>query len=78
MQQNIYSTTDVKNEPVLSYREGTREREMLKKELKISRDQIKDIPMIINGKEIRTDKKIEIRPPHEINRLPGYYHKGDA
>jgi 1-pyrroline-5-carboxylate dehydrogenase len=34
--------------------------------------------MIINGKEIRTDNKIEIRPPHNIDHLLGHYHKGDA
>lgn len=78
MQQHIYSTNGVKNEPVLSYKEGTKERELLKQELQNASTQVKDIPMIINGKEIRTNKKIEIRPPHEINRLLGYYHKGDA
>jgi len=30
MQQNIYSTTGVKNEPVLSYKEGTGDRESFK------------------------------------------------
>jgi 1-pyrroline-5-carboxylate dehydrogenase len=33
--------------------------------------------MIIGGKEIRTGNKHEIRPPHELKHLLGYYHKGD-
>ncbi|MCF6185408.1 MAG: aldehyde dehydrogenase family protein, partial [Bacteroidales bacterium] len=77
MQQNTYSVTAVKNEPVHSYAEGTIEREKLLKSIEIARNEVKDIPMIINGEEIRTDKKIEIRPPHDIKHLLGNYHKGD-
>ncbi len=77
MQQNTYSVTAVKNEPVHSYAEGTIEREKLLKSIEIARNEVKDIPMIINGEEIRTDKKVEIRPPHDIKHLLGNYHKGD-
>src|SRR5690606_36072078 len=27
---------------------------------------------------VRTDKKVEIRPPHELNHLLGHFHQGDA
>ncbi|NOZ35021.1 MAG: L-glutamate gamma-semialdehyde dehydrogenase [Chlorobi bacterium] len=77
MQQNIYSVAAAKNEPVHSYAEGTIERETLLKAIKTARNEVKDIPMVINGKEIRTDKKIKIRPPHDIKHLLGNYHKGD-
>ena len=34
--------------------------------------------MIIGGKEIRTDKLADIRPPHDHQHLLGHYHQGDA
>ncbi len=37
-----------------------------------------DIPMVIGGKEVRTDNRVPIHPPHELKHLLGYYHKGDA
>jgi 1-pyrroline-5-carboxylate dehydrogenase len=37
-----------------------------------------DIPMVIGGKEVRTDKKVPINPPHEHKYLLGHYHQGDA
>ncbi len=78
MEQSIYSVPTAKNEPILSYAEGTKERDNLKQAIQEARSQIKDIPMFINGKEIRTDHKVEIRPPHNIKHLLGHYHKGDA
>src|SRR5690606_7179852 len=40
--------------------------------------EVKDIPMYINGQEVRTHKKSEIRPPHETAHLLGEFHEGDA
>ena len=45
------------------------------KELKSSKV---DVPMYIGSEEVRTGKKKEIRPPHEIKRLLGHFHAGDA
>lgn len=78
MEQSIYSVPTAKNEPILSYAEGTKERDNLKQAIQEARSQIKDISMFINGKEIRTDNQVEIRPPHDIKHLLGHYHKGDA
>jgi 1-pyrroline-5-carboxylate dehydrogenase len=78
MQHSIYTVPVVKNEPVLSYAEGSPERKKLIESIQEARSQVKDIPMIIGGKEVRTDQKGEIRPPHDIQHLLGYYHKGDA
>ncbi|NPA34904.1 MAG: L-glutamate gamma-semialdehyde dehydrogenase [Chlorobi bacterium] len=65
------------NEPVYSYAPGTPERKALKEEIQRLRNQVVEIPQIINGKEIFTGNKVEIRPPHDLNHLLGYYHKGD-
>lgn len=66
------------NEPVLSYAPGTPEREELKKTLREMRAETVDIPMIINGKEVHTENKIAIHPPHDVKHLLGYYSKGNA
>jgi 1-pyrroline-5-carboxylate dehydrogenase len=36
-----------------------------------------DIPMIIDGKEVRTADKIEINPPHDHQFLLGHYNRGN-
>ena len=65
------------NEPVLSYAAGSSEKKRLKEVLaELKKDQV-DIPMYIGGKEVRSNKKTAIHPPHEINHTLGYFHAGD-
>lgn len=66
------------NEPVLSYAPGTREREILKKAIQEARSEEVDVPMIIDGKDVRTDNQVPMYPPHDLKHLLGHYHKGDA
>lgn len=66
-----------KNEPVLSYAPGTPEREVLKKQLAVFQKNKLDIPMFIGGEEVRTGKRIELHPPHNLEQTLGYYHKGE-
>jgi 1-pyrroline-5-carboxylate dehydrogenase len=66
------------NEPVLSYAPGTKERDDLKKALKSLKGKKIDVPMYIGSEEIRTDDKIEIRPPHEKKFVLGTYNQGTA
>ena len=66
------------NEPVLNYAPGSNEKKALKKVLAELKSQQTDVPMIINGKEIRTNKTIDIRPPHEHKHVLGKFHTGDA
>lgn len=65
------------NEPVLTYAPGSKEREHLKKALKELKRVEHDLPMHIGGEEIRTGKKIAMRPPHETAHLLGHFHEGD-
>jgi len=67
-----------KNEPVFAYTPGSPEREKLKKAIENLKSKQVDIPMIIGGKEIRTDKKEEIRAPHKLSLKLGEYSKGGA
>ncbi len=66
-----------KNEPVLSYAPGTKEREALKKALADARSKSLDIPMYIGGEEVRTGKKRVIAPPHDHQHPLGHFHEGD-
>jgi 1-pyrroline-5-carboxylate dehydrogenase len=66
------------NEPVLNYAPGSSERILLKKELKKLKSAEADIPMYIGGEEVRTGKKVAIKPPHEKDHVLGYFHSGDA
>lgn len=77
MQKNLYYAPPAKNEPVLTYKKGSAEREKLITAIGYARSHEMDIPMIINGKEVRSGNKIEIHPPHDHKHLLGYYHRGN-
>ena len=66
------------NEPVLNYAPKSPERDALKKAIKQLKSQKIDVPMYIGSDEVRTEKKMPIRPPHEHQHILGYYHRGDA
>jgi 1-pyrroline-5-carboxylate dehydrogenase len=65
------------NEPVLNYGPGSKEKELLKKTIKELKESKADIPMYIGGKEVRTGKVSEIRPPHEISHILAKFHEGN-
>lgn len=66
-----------KNEPVLNYAPGSRERMALKNALKEALNQELDIPMYIGSEEVRTDHKQRLSPPHDHQHTLGYFHEGD-
>jgi 1-pyrroline-5-carboxylate dehydrogenase len=66
------------NEPILAYAPGSPEKTRLKAVLKELKSQQVDVPMIINGEEVRTGKTQDIRPPHEHAHKLGHFHIGDA
>ena len=61
------------NEPVLTYAVGTKEREKIKTELKKQSGVVVDIPLIIGGKEIRTDVKGRAVMPHDKSHVLAEY-----
>lgn len=65
------------NEPILNYAPGSSEKKRLKEVLTELKKQQADVPMYIGNKEVRTNKKIAIRPPHETKHVLGYFHAGD-
>ncbi|HHU27217.1 MAG TPA: L-glutamate gamma-semialdehyde dehydrogenase [Bacteroidales bacterium] len=76
MPKGLYKLPDIKNEPVKSYAPGSEERAALKAKLTELNQGGLDLPMIIGGKEVRTGKLMDIRPPHDHQRLLGHYHQG--
>lgn len=66
------------NETVLDYAPGSKEKIALKKALSEARSKVLDIPMYINGKEIRTNNTQDLFPPHEIHHKIAHFHHGDA
>ncbi len=78
MPKGIFNVPLPVNERVRNYAPGTHERETLKQEIERLRSQVMDIPMWIDGKEVRTGNLVPIHPPHERKHLLGNFHKGDA
>ena len=77
MSKGFYNVPVPRNEPVLSYAPGTKERQLLKQALKDARARELDVPMYIGGEEIRSEVKKKLAPPHDHQHVLGYYHEGD-
>ncbi len=77
MSKGFYTIPAPKNEPVLAYAPGSKERAALKKALEEARATVLDIPMYIGGDEVRSGKKKAIHPPHDHQHLLGHFHEGD-
>lgn len=78
MSKGFFNIPVAKNEPIKSYAPGSPERVELKEMLNYLRSSELELPMIIGGKEVTTDRRIRISPPHEIKLTLGYYYQGDA
>ena len=64
------------NEPVYSYAPGSPERDKLKSTLNELKSKQIEVPLVIDGKEIRTEKKVKITAPHDHNLILGYAYHG--
>ena len=77
MSNAIFQVPFAVNEPVLNYAPGSPERETLKAAIRKMRSEVRDIPMYIGGKEIRTQKKGTVRPPHDHQHVVAEFSQGD-
>jgi len=66
------------NEPIYAYAPGSPERAKIEAEIKRLKGAKIDAPMVIDGKEIRTDSKIAMTMPHDHKFVLGHYYKGGA
>lgn len=76
MPNKIAPISSPHNEPILGYMPNSNERKALKEELVRRKAMVYDIPMFINGKEVRTNDTVDIFPPHELSHKIAHYHKG--
>ncbi|HEY0655054.1 MAG TPA: L-glutamate gamma-semialdehyde dehydrogenase [Chryseosolibacter sp.] len=77
MPKGFFHVPFPKNEPVLSYAPGSKERQLLKKALADARAHEIDIPMYIGAEEVRSGNKKKLSPPHDHKHVLGYFHEGD-
>ncbi len=64
------------NEPVKSYAPGTPERAELKKAIEDLKSRQLEVPMIVGGREIRTNETVKMTAPHDHSLELGHYYKG--
>ena len=77
MPKGIYKVPLAINESIRSYASGSIERKELKAMLKELRNIEIDIPMYIGNKEVRSENKIRLSPPHDHKHTLGHFYKSD-
>ena len=75
MNNAIYNFPLPQNEAVLEYKKGSAERALLEKELKRQLLEPVEIPLIIGGKEIRTQQTGKVCIPHKHSHVLATYYK---
>jgi 1-pyrroline-5-carboxylate dehydrogenase len=73
-----FNVPSPKNEPVLNYAPGSPERKTLQESLEALSANPAEIPLIINGEEVRTGNLAQVFCPHDKRRLLATYHKAGA
>lgn len=65
----------VENEPILTYRKDSEERKALKKALKATASKCEEVPIVIGGKEYKTDQVMHQVMPHDHqHKLAKFYY----
>lgn len=78
MSDAYFKVPEAVNESVLSYAPGSPERAALKAALKETKSRETEVMMTIGGRKVKSEKRLPIRPPHELKHTLGYYYKGGA
>jgi 1-pyrroline-5-carboxylate dehydrogenase len=76
MSDAIYKVPTPANEPVKGYEHGSAEKVAMKATLKKMAGEKIEIPMVIDGKEVRTGNLAPCVMPHNHKHVLGQYHKG--
>ncbi len=79
MSNAFFTVPKAINEPVKPYAPNTSEHtKLISKYKELMNQNPIDVPMYIDGKEVTTASKKEIRPPHDHQKVVGYYNLGTA
>jgi 1-pyrroline-5-carboxylate dehydrogenase len=74
---SAYRTPAPRNEPVLNYAPGSPERAALKSALARMSGETIEIPVVIDGREYRTGRTVDVISPHEHGRVLAKAHLAD-
>jgi len=74
MATGFFNTPIPKNEPVKSYAPGSPERKEVLEMYKELYQQKIEVPLYIGDREVFTDKKVEMHPPHDTKHVLGHYN----
>jgi 1-pyrroline-5-carboxylate dehydrogenase len=77
MARGFFNVPKAVNEPVKGYAPGSPEREELLAMYTSMYNRNIDVPMHINGEEVRTGNTKNITPPHDHKHIVGQYHTAD-
>ncbi len=77
MNNGFFKVPSPQNEPVKQYAPKSEERKKIQQAIADLRSQELDIPMYIGDKEVRSDKKVKIVPPHDHKHILGYFYKSN-
>ena len=77
MARGFFNVPKAVNEPVKEYAPGSPERTELLATYKAMFNSNVDVPMHINGEEVRTGNTKNITPPHDHKHVVGQYHTAD-
>jgi len=76
MPKGIYRIPAPVNEPVRAYAPGSAEKESLLREYRRMASIQVDVPMYIGDRQVRTDNKKTITPPHDHSHVIGHFSYG--
>lgn len=74
MNNALFNFREPSNEPIYSYAPGSPERALLQEELERQYNQVIEIPIIIGGKEIKTNKMGKVVMPCDHGHVLAHYH----
>ncbi|MBT8266983.1 MAG: L-glutamate gamma-semialdehyde dehydrogenase [Bacteroidia bacterium] len=77
MGKGFFNVPIAVNEPVKSYAPGSEEREAVAKAYKELFNTHTEVPLYINGKDVKTGNTKKMSPPHDHQHIVGEYHLAD-
>ena len=74
MSTGFFKVPKAKNEVVKSYIPGSKERDEIQMTYKEMINSFTEVPMYINGKDVKSENKKQISPPHDHQNIVGEYY----
>ena len=74
MGKGFFNVPIAVNEPVRAYEPGCEHREAISKAYQEMYSSVLDVPMYINGKDVKTGDTKPMSPPHDHQHVVGHYH----